>query len=444
MPKRYEPSLEWRAVVSKLSLVAFGIALIASVSRDGWAMVVLGATCAMSFGLGRWLQLRASQTARRLIGRIAVPVAVVALVLLNVTGLVGTLTGAQSAVAGSSLIGLPFYLLSAAAFIVEMCSLRSHLPKFLDYLVYMVLPFKLLAGPLESPRLLLQIKACRFDIRWSRLRVAWSWVVLGAFMKYVVANRLDPARHLIHTDPMTSFLVAAIFELKFYFDFAGYSFMAYGAALVIGLHLNRNFDHPFLARNVVLFWRSWHMSLGRYLAKYVLEPNLSIWRGREQKIIFASGIFLVSAMWHGGTLNYLLWGFFHGACYYIYGQSVRHHHVPVWLGRLAMLLFFVFGRMLAIDADGARLLQRLGNYFSPRAYSFDMGRASAGMPFLSNAEVSALIVAALFLLAEIASKQRYPHRNGYHLMRRPVGAFALLMLFILFGVDDGSLLYARI
>lgn len=438
--------IDWQQAISKLLLCAVGVALIAAVSRDGWSIAVLIATCGLSAGLGCWLQMHAGQAARHRIGKAAVPAAILSLVLLNVTGLVGTLTGAQAAASGvgSSLIGLPFYLLSAAAFVVEMSNRRTKMPGFLDFLVYMLLPFKLLAGPFESPRLLARIQTCRFKLRWSCLRAAWGWVVLGAFLKYVIANRLDPARHLVHTDPVTSFLVAGIFELKFYFDFAGYSFMAYGAALAFGLKISQNFDHPFLARNVVLFWRSWHMSLGRYLARYILEPNLSIWRGRNQKIIFASSIFLISAMWHGGTLNYFLWGLFHGACYYVYGQSVRHRQVPDWLGGVAMLLFFVFGRMLAIDANGGRLLQRLTNFLLPSAYSLDLGGTTASAAFLSNTEVSALALTAVFLLAELVSKQRYKNRKGYHLMRKPCSAMLLLVMFILFGVDNGSLLYARI
>jgi len=428
--------------VAKWLLCLLGFTLLFWVSQSLWAPVVLLATTALSFVIGLAVHAMARSALHTLVARAAVPLALVGLVLLNVTGLIGTLTGAQAAQelgASSALIAMPFYLLSAAAFMADMAGQRTRPPGFLDFLVYMALPFKLLAGPLESPRLLEQIQRFSYSLRRSRLLVAWPWLAMGAFMKYVVANRLDPARHLVDTDPITSFLTAAVFELKFYFDFAGYSFMAYGAAIAVGLRISQNFDSPFLAPNVVLFWRRWHMSLGRFLSRYVLEPNLSLWNGRTQKLLFASAIFLVSAMWHGGTLNYLFWGLFHGSCYFAYGQWMKRRTVLRWAGILAMLLFFVVGRMFAIDANSARLLTRLAGFFDPAAYAGHLG-----LQFLTSPESGALVLAALFLAAEVWSSKRYPHRQGYHLLRRPVCALIFSILFVLFGDNTGTLLYARI
>lgn len=317
------------------------------------------------------------------------------------------------------------------------------MPSMLDFAVYMMLPFKLLSGPLESPRLLQQIQQSALRIRWLTMLAGWPWIALGAFMKFVIANRLEPGRLLVHTDPLTSFLAAAVFELKFYFDFAGYSFLAHGAALAVGLRINQNFNHPFFAPNVVLFWRSWHMSLGRFLTRYVLEPNLSLWRTHGQKMLFASSIFLVSAMWHGGTLNYLLWGLFHGLCYYGYGRWLKRRKLPAVLGVLAMLLFFVLGRMLAIDADGLRLLTRLASFFIPMDYA--PGLSACGvLDCLWGSEKRALVLAAVFFLAEALSQRWYPKRRGYHLMRRPWPALLLTVGFVVLGLPSGTLLYARI
>lgn len=435
----------WPITLAKLALLLGGVALLVSVSRGYGAVMMLAVTTALSYAAAAALRRSPRGTMHHWAGRGAVPLAFLALVLMNVTGLVGTLTGAQSsfeAGASAALIAMPFYLLAAAAFVADMAEHRAPLPRAFDYAVYLALPFKLLAGPLEPPRLIAQI--ARFRFRWqpARLLVAWPWIALGAFMKFVVANRLDPARHLVHTDPVTSFVTAAIFELKFYFDFAGYSFMAYGAALAVGLRITQNFDHPFLAPNVVLFWRRWHMSLGRFLSRYVLEPNLSLWKGRQEKLLFASGIFLVSAMWHGGTVNYLLWGLFHAAVYYGYVQWMKRRDVPAVVGLVAMLLFFVFGRMFAVDAESARLLERLAHFFMPSAWVWQLGDGSAD--FLFTTEARGLLAAALFLAAEVWSRHRHPGRQGYHALRRPWLALGFTVVFVLLGIDTGSLLYARI
>jgi D-alanyl-lipoteichoic acid acyltransferase DltB (MBOAT superfamily) len=441
-----------KASLVKAGLTSAGFALLYGISQSVWAPVALLATALAACAFAAMLNRVPRGRAHRAVARLAVPAAFVALVGLNVTGLIGTLTGAQSTLLGgasSALIAMPFYLLAAAAFVADTAGgkLRpgSGWPTGPDFLLYMALPFKLLAGPLESPRLLEQIRSYRFALRPARLVVAWTWLALGAFMKYVIANRLDPARHLVDIDPVRSFMTAGIFELKFYFDFAGYSFMAYGAAIAFGLRISPNFNHPFLAHNVVLFWRRWHMSLGRFLSRYILEPNLSLWQGRTRKLVFASAIFLVSAMWHGGTANYLMWGCFHGLCYFAYGQWLRHRDIGRPLGLLAMLLFFVFGRMLAVDADGARLLLRLQNFLDPAAYlAFFHAEPLVSDAFLLSPERRALVLAGLFIALEAISERRQPRPLGYHLLRRPVVALALTLLFVCFGLEKGALLYARL
>jgi D-alanyl-lipoteichoic acid acyltransferase DltB (MBOAT superfamily) len=440
-------SLPTTAPFTKMLVCALGAGLLYSVSQSGWAPCVLLGVSLATFGLGYWLRQHAHTRWLPFATRGAVPCALAFLVLLNLLGAIGTLTGSQSSthsIVGRALIAMPFYLLSAAAFIVDMAGRKTPLPTGLDFCVYMALPFKLLSGPLEPPRLIEQIRTATFRLRQARMLSAWSWIVLGAFMKYVIANRLDPAKNLIYTDPLRSFATAAVFELKFYFDFAGYSFMAYGAALAVGLRMSQNFNHPFLAPTVVLFWRSWHISLGRFLTKYVLEPNLGLWRNHAQKLVFASSIFLVSAMWHGGTANYVLWGLFHGVVYYSYVRWMKRRDVPAAVGMLSMLLFFVFGRMLAIDANTPRLLQRLHNFFEPTLYTWHSLLPGGSDSYLFSHERNALLLACLFIALEIVNRRVYGSRLGYHIFRRPLAALILLMLFLWFGVDTGVLLYARI
>ena len=89
--------------------------------------------------------------------------------------------------------------------------------------------FKLLAGPLENPQLIKQFKNISFNfLRTSRNLYCFSWISLGLFMKFVIGSRLTPSELLNFTDPLGSFICAFIFELKFYFDFAGYSLIVFG------------------------------------------------------------------------------------------------------------------------------------------------------------------------------------------------------------------------
>lgn len=435
-----------RAFAAKLIICLAGFALLYSVGKSVAALWILLATSLLSFAAGSVLRSAKKSYLHELVQRLAVPSAFALIVALNLTGLIGTLTGSQAKSSDSAtalFIAIPFYLLSAAAFVADMAKQNHKLPKLINYLVYVTMPFKLLAGPLEPPKLLLQIEQMTGRIRQIHCLLAWPWIVMGAFMKFVIANRLEPARHLSQTDPITSILSAAVFELKFYFDFAGYSFMAYGAALALGLRINQNFKHPFLAKNVILFWRQWHISLGQFLSRYVMEPNLHIWQNREQKLVFVSSIFLVSAMWHGGTFNYLLWGIFHASCYFSYTRWLKRRNNSWLVGLAAMLVFFVLGRMLAIDADAGRLLTRLTHLVDPLAY-LDAWRTLNLAGLLMEQEIKALALAFIFITAEWFSSRYCERRQGYHLFRRPLTSIAMLLIFLLFGIDGGAPLYARL
>ena len=373
------------------------------------------------------------------------PVAFIVIVLLNALGLINTLTGsAEIGVSfNASFLALPFYILSAAAVVSDVSGGRIKSPSFLNLLVYISLPFKLLAGPLDSPRLLKDIEALKFKFSLTRLTASYPWIVLGAFMKYVIANRLEPAANIEWTAPVFNILTSALFELKFYFDFAGYSFMGYGGALLFGLHISRNFEHPFFAPNVVMFWRRWHMSLGRFLSRYIFEPNVKYFRKHSTRTIFVGSIFLVSAMWHGGTVNYLFWGLFHSVCYIVFIIYFKREKIFRPLGIIFMILFFIFGRMLAIDSNTGRLDEKIllmVQCFSMRS----CGGTAPPASLLNISEAKSLVFAGIFLFLEWVSLRIYGLNRPYHLFRRPIAVFIITVLVVLYGTNNGSLLYARI
>jgi hypothetical protein len=153
---------------------------------------------------------------------------------------------------------------------------------------------------------------------------------------------------------------------------------------------------------------------------------------------------MASALWHGGTLNYLLWGIFHASCYYSFVRWFKHRRWPAGLGMASMLLFFVIGRMLAIDNNTPRLIERLQGLFDPHAYLHGAAVADLLASSMPTSEWLGLGAAGLFLMAEFISTRLYPKRQGYHLLRRPLAALLLVVLFVLMGLDAQTLLYARI
>ena len=98
--------------------------------------------------------------------------------------------------------------------------------------------------------------------------------------------------------------------LVLYLDFAGYSEIAIGTALLFGVRMPENFRYPFLARSMQEFWQRWHLSLGAFIGTYLFKPLVRSY-GKPPTAIFLA--FVIVGLWHRFALPYFLWGIGHGA-----------------------------------------------------------------------------------------------------------------------------------
>ena len=102
-----------------------------------------------------------------------------------------------------------------------------------------------------------------------------------------------------------------------YADFDGYSNMAIGTGKILGFRITRNFNHPFLARNIAEYWRKWHISLTGWLTDYVFSPlNIAFRNYNKYGIALAIIInFIIIGFWHGASWSFGLFGLYHGLLY---------------------------------------------------------------------------------------------------------------------------------
>lgn len=433
----------------KITLIFLGLFLLLYVSKSIFSIYILTFVTLITFFLSYLKCSIEDQNKKKLIEKNIVPVAFFILVIFNILGLINTLTGTLDNKESNTLlfVGITFYLLSAAAYIADIkfkYDKNNYLDEFIDLYLYIILPFKLLAGPLENPQIIKQFNKISFKFKLNaNFLFSFSWISLGAFMKFCIASRLTPSELLHYVDPVGSFICALIFELKFYFDFAGYSLMVFGLAKLVNLKLVLNFNHPFTANNVVEFWHKWHVSLGKFLQRYILHKNLNLFKTRSSKAIFAATIFIISAMWHGGTVNYFFWGLFHGTVYLFYIQSFKFLKIPNYLGYFSMFLFFVFGRMIAIDIYSGRLFEKFISYFDYNLYlNFSVNYLNE-LFLLGVSHKIVIYIISLFLAIEFLQVKKYK-RKSYHFFRKPIISVLLFLFTIVFGFNSMELLYARI
>src|SRR6185503_1629431 len=100
--------------------------------------------------------------------------------------------------------------------------------------------------------------------------------------------------------------------LFFYFDFAGYSDIAIGFGLLLGVRVPENFKLPFTSTSLTEFWRNYHITLVDWMRDHVFIPLGGMRAGRLKAGLLAATIMVLSGLWHGLTAPFLLWGLWHG------------------------------------------------------------------------------------------------------------------------------------
>ena len=135
---------------------------------------------------------------------------------------------------------------------------------------------------------------------------------------------------------------------QIFFDFAGYSLCAIGAALTLGFHLKDNFRFPYAAIGFSDFWRRWHISLSTFLRDYLYIPL-----GGNQVRPFRAALNLVIVMfigglWHGAAWTFVVWGLLHGS-YLVIERVFRvlFEHKP-WASALPVRVLAGFATYAAV------------------------------------------------------------------------------------------------
>ena len=171
---------------------------------------------------------------------------------------------------------------------------------------------------------------------WSGAR-AWHGVqrsAWGYFKKFAVADRAAVVVNAVFANPAdfdrTQLLLGAVlFTVQLYADFSGYTDIVLGVGEVLGLELPENFRQPFFADSVKDIWTRWHISLSQWLRDYIYIPLGGSRCSKAKKDRNLILTFLVSGLWHGAGLTYLVWGGLHGVC-----QAVENHLPPKRGGRV--------------------------------------------------------------------------------------------------------------
>ena len=146
----------------------------------------------------------------------------------------------------------------------------------------------------------------------------------GFFLKIVLADRIAIFVDTVYGDCehyQGIYLIVAtvLFAVQIYCDFSGYSSIAMGTAKLLGIELMDNFNAPYLSTSVADFWRRWHISLTSWFKDYLYIPLGGSKKGILRKYLNKMIVFMLSGLWHGAQLTFVVWGAINGL-YQVIGE----------------------------------------------------------------------------------------------------------------------------
>jgi len=217
-------------------------------------------------------------------------------------------------------VGISYYTFMAIGYTVDVYNEELEAEKNIGIVALFIAFFPLvLSGPIERATNMIPQFKSGMKLDPANFSPGLKMMLWGYFMKLVVADRtaiyVDTIYNNLANHNGDSILLAStLYPIQVYADLGGYSLIAIGVSRILGLEVMQNFNRPFFATSMAVFWRRWHISLIKWLTDYIYTPlafsfrKYGIWG-----IVLALMItFILSGIWHGATWGFLVWGILQG------------------------------------------------------------------------------------------------------------------------------------
>lgn len=201
------------------------------------------------------------------------------------------------------------------------------------------------------------------------------------------------------------------YTFQLYFDFSGYTDMALGIGLMIGLHFPENFDSPYKSTGIVDFWRRWHITLSSWLRDFLYIPLGGNRHGKWRQYINLFLTMLIGGAWHGAGWTYIIWGGMHGAMLAInhfFRAKIKGKNLEKFCAGLTMRIFFIMFTFLCLN-----LCWVVFRAFSLEGALNIYNAMFAGPFFTDGLSGNAAVLNASFGMDDIASVIKGAAPNNY-------------------------------
>ncbi len=250
-------------------------------------------------------------------------------------------------------LGISFYCFQAIGYQIDLYKGLTRGAKNLqEFLLFKSFFPQLIAGPIvRAKNLLPQIeKSNEYKIKFRLLNFGLCLLLLGLIKKVVFADSIsifvDEVFSHIPKTTQEAWIGASLYAFQVYFDFSGYSDLALGSAYLLGFRLPINFMMPYLSTSPSGFWKRWHISLSEWIKDYIYIPLGGSKKGFLQSSLILIITMAVAGIWHGGSINFLIWGILWGL-YIVLGRVIKinkKYSILIWPFHIAIvfMLWVVF------------------------------------------------------------------------------------------------------
>ncbi len=215
-------------------------------------------------------------------------------------------------------IGISFYTFQTMSYTIDVYRGQAKVQKnLISFGAYVALFPQLIAGPIVRYKDIAE----QLEHRKETLSLFCRGIVrfmTGLGKKVLLANPIGllwketAGMGASDLTTVAAWLGIVAFTLQIYFDFSGYSDMALGLGSMFGFSFPENFNYPYESKSITEFWRRWHISLGTWFREYVYIPLGGNRKGTGRQILNLAIVWLLTGLWHGAYLNFVLWGIYYG------------------------------------------------------------------------------------------------------------------------------------
>ena len=343
-------------------------------------------------------------------------------------------------------LGISFYTFKNASYLIDVYKNKVNPEKnFINYFTYIAMFPSLIQGPIVRYKDIdLKDKKISFD----NFAMGVERFIIGLSKKVILADtlaKLVTSLTNMEVQTVVSLWVKATSDIvKLYLDFSGYTDMAIGLGLMIGIKIMENFDYPLSTYSVTSFWRKWHISLSSWFKDYIYIPLGGNRKGKFRKYFNIFVVWFLTGLWHGASWNFILWGLYFGTILVIekrfFLKFFEKHKI---IGNMVTNILVVIGFVFFYNEKN--ILDIFIKMFTGRGISFTNVSTNY---YLLNYFVLLIIsfIACTPLLKNIINKcKKNKNLNIVISIVEPIVLIGLLVLSTAFIVDasSNSFLYFR-